>query len=230
MTLKQLPEKVGSRHQALRDIVCDELRSGIISGRYPPGTRLVETHLANELGVSRNPVREALRVLQAEGFIAMVPRKGAVVAELDLTQTNDMFTVRIVLEGLAARLAASNASDQELGVLWKLVKGHHNALERGDRARMGRMNREFHELVLVASRNEYLAGILKALRGRMQWLSSRSVEHGPSERFLAEHVEMLGAIAARDEDQAQKLAEAHARSAQVWFAEQTGGWAGAART
>ena len=85
---------LGATHRPLRDVVCDAIREQIVGGRHEPGTRRIEDHLANELGVSRSPVREALRVLEVEGYVDMIPRKGVVVATLSLDEAAEIFEVR----------------------------------------------------------------------------------------------------------------------------------------
>src|SRR5205823_4539741 len=97
---------LGETHRPLRDVVCDAIREEILAGGHPPGSRLVEWRLAEDLGVSRNPVREALRVLEAEGYVTMVPRRGALVSTIGPTEAEEIFDVRLALEGLVARLAA----------------------------------------------------------------------------------------------------------------------------
>ncbi len=97
---------VGRVHQPLRSLVSDELRRLVVTGELPPGSRIVEDRLAERLGVSRNPVREALQALAAEGFVEILPRRGAVVAQITPEQAEDLFDVRTALEPLAARLAA----------------------------------------------------------------------------------------------------------------------------
>ena len=97
---------IGTRHQPLRTLVCDELRRLIITGELSPGTRLVEDRLALRLAVSRNHVREALQTLATEGFVAITPRRGAVVAQITGEQAEELFDVRMALESLAARTAA----------------------------------------------------------------------------------------------------------------------------
>ena len=106
---------IGDRHLSLRDQVLAELRSRIIDAYYRPGERLTEDRLAADFGVSRNPVREALRVVEAEGFVELQPRRGAIVAEPDERTMRDMFATRAVLEPLGARIAAEHATDLRAG-------------------------------------------------------------------------------------------------------------------
>src|SRR5438874_11414386 len=112
---------IGAGHRPLRDKVVDELRRRIIDGVYEPGDRLTEERLADDFGVSRNPVREAIRVLEAEGFLRAQPRRGDVVAQMSVQDVEDLFDVRMSLEELAARLAAQRRGPDDSEVLNKLL-------------------------------------------------------------------------------------------------------------
>src|SRR3954453_2222223 len=112
---------IGAQHLPLRDQVLGALRNAIINGEYTPGERLTEDRLAEDFGVSRNPVREALRVAEAEGFVVILPRRGAVVASPSSTAIEDIFAVRQRLEPLAARLAAERATPRGIAGLRSLL-------------------------------------------------------------------------------------------------------------
>lgn len=205
--------KVGSDHRALRDLVCDALRERIMDGSLAPGERLVEDRLAAELGVSRNPVREALRVLAVEGYVALVPRRGAEVATLSPAVVEDIFEVRQALEALGARLACRNATPEGLARLREVLAEAEAAIdEPGGAARLPALNTRFHELVLEQAANPVLAGVMEPLRGRMQWIFSRTAR-ARAPHSLAEHRALVDAIAARDEEEAARLAVAHVGSA-----------------
>lgn len=204
---------LGRDHRPLRDIVCDELRTQIIAGDYPPGAHLVEDRLAKELGVSRNPVREALRVLQAEGFIDMIPRRGAVVATLSDVEVRDIFDVRMALERLAAQLAARRADKEDVDELRRILAEADAALSRDDAAALTELNAEFHEQVLIVSGNGYLRDVMLQLRGRMKWIFSRTAGSPRGQHSLDEHVQLADAIERGDEDAAAELALRHVRAA-----------------
>jgi DNA-binding GntR family transcriptional regulator len=216
---------LGQDHRPLRDIVCDELRSRVISGDYPPGSHLVEDRLARDLGVSRNPVREALRVLQAEGFIDMIPRRGAVVATLSDDEVRDIFEVRMALERLAAQLAARRAGPQDVGELRRILLRAQEALGEDDAPTLTDLNTEFHELVLEISGNGYLRDVMLQLRGRMKWIFSRTAGSARGQHSLDEHVQLSDAIEAGEEDAAADLAVRHVRAAadSYWAARQQSG-------
>jgi len=201
--------KVGVDHRGLRDLVCDALRERIVAGTLRPGERLVEDRLAEELGVSRNPVREALRVLAVEGYVSLVPRRGAEVATLSPEVVEDIFEVRTALEALGARLACRNATPEGLARLVGVIEEAEAALgRRGGAARMPELNTRFHGLVLELADNPVLADLMEPLRGRMQWIFSRTAQDR-APRSLAEHRGLAEAIAAGDEDQAARLAVEH---------------------
>lgn len=204
---------LGRDHRPLRDIVCDELRAQIVNGDYPPGAHLVEDRLAKELGVSRNPVREALRVLQAEGFIDMIPRRGAVVATLSDVEVRDIFDVRMALERLAAQLAARRADKQDVDELRRILADAQEALAKDDAATLTELNAEFHEQILIVSGNGYLRDVMLQLRGRMKWIFSRTASSPRGQHSLDEHVQLADAIERGDEDTAADLALHHVRAA-----------------
>jgi DNA-binding GntR family transcriptional regulator len=213
---------IGSTHRPLRDKVVDELRRRIIDGVYESGHRLTEERLADDFGVSRNPVREAIRVLEAEGFLIAQPRRGAVVATLTVQDVLDLFDVRLSLEVLAARLAAERADGTGAAVLdqW-LAKSR--AARRG--ADLAALNTQFHATICTLSGNALLAGIMESLHGRLQWIYRQSAE-ARAPYSLAEHQELATAIRAGDVDAAGEAARTHvmaARSTALALADGAGG-------
>jgi len=211
--------RLGDGYRPLRDVVCDTIRDQIMNGDHPPGTRLVEDRLAAELGVSRNPVREALRVLEAEGFVEMIPRRGAVVAALSDREVEEIFEVRSALEALAARLAARKSDAKAKAALKQVLTESRQALRRPEPAELAALNTRFHELVVDIADNGYLRGVIIPLRGRMQWIFTRTVG-ARAKHSLSEHVEMAEAIIAHDEDRAATLAEAHIAAARLSYLEE----------
>lgn len=204
---------IGDRHRPLRDVVCDEIRARIIRGEHAPGEHLVEDRLATELGVSRNPVREALRVLEAEGFVQMIPRKGALVATLSDDEVRDIFEVRIALEGLAARLAARHADESDVSGLLEAIDDAEDALRSGDQGALVELNSRYHEGILDLSGNGYLHEVMMRLRGRTQWIFSRTAGSIRGQHSLKEHRELADAIRSGDEELAARLAREHVEAA-----------------
>ena len=121
MERRLLPVKLDS-YQPLREVVCETLREAIISGVLRPGERLMEIQLAEELGVSRTPVREAIRKLELEGFVIMIPRRGTYVADLSIKDINEVFEVRSALDSLANGLAAERITEEELEQMERLKR------------------------------------------------------------------------------------------------------------
>lgn len=204
--------KVGADHKALRDLVCEALRERIMAGTLEPGARLVEDRLAEELGVSRNPVREALRVLAVEGYVSLVPRRGAEVATLSAELVEDIFEVRTALEALGARLACRNATPEATERLTAVIDEAEAAIRQGSTARLPELNTRFHGLVLELAGNPVLADLMEPLRGRMQWIFSRTAA-GRAPDSIREHRRLAEAIAARDEETAARLAIDHVATA-----------------
>lgn len=220
------PVPVGIDHRPLRDIVCDAIRDRITAGEHRPGERLIEDRLADDLGVSRNPVREALRVLEVEGYVELIPRRGAVVATLSRGAVEDIFEVRSALEALGARLAARRATPARVAALGQVLDESDRALAGGDVRRLPTLNTRFHELVLETAGNELLRETMTPLRGRMQWIFSRTVA-GRAPHSLAEHRALYEAVAAGDEERAAALAVAHVAAAHVTYLSAAAKWGAA---
>lgn len=199
---------IGGQHLPLRDQVLAVLRQRIVHGDYPQGERLTEDRLAEDFGVSRNPVREALRVAEAEGFVIMVPRRGAVVASPDATTIADLFAMRERLETLAARLAAERASPSSVAVLRDLLDDARVATEGVDLARVAELNSAFHLKVIEISGNRWLASIASALYMHVQWVFRIGAAQRAPHSWI-EHIRLVDAIEAGDPDAAEAAALAH---------------------
>ncbi len=179
----------------------------IDSGIYRPGARLVESELAERFGVSRTPVREALQRLETQGMLTRDGRS-LIVASLDHNQLAELYMVRAELEGLAARLAARHATDEEIRVLRDMVAEDH-ALKDNPTA-LARANRRFHKQVHLASHNRYLVAQLELVHRSMALLASTSLAvEGRGETALAEHAAIVEAIAQGDGDAAYSALRQH---------------------
>lgn len=197
-----IDDRGGSLHEAVRD----EVRRRIIEGELAPGARLVERVLAAELGVSRVPVREALRALQAEGFAEDRPRRGMVVRVLSDQDVEDLFDVREALEAVLCRRVAQRADDDGRKRLRDVLVEAQDALQRGDRAAAVRANASFHDVLLHASNSPVLTALLEPLGGRMRWLLQ---QHTDPAVIHAEHQRIHQAVIDNDVDLAAALARAH---------------------
>lgn len=208
----EVGDTIGAQHLPLRDQVLAALRQRIVNGVYPPGERLTEDRLAADFGVSRNPVREALRVVQAEGFVSMVPRRGAFVALPDASTVSDMFAVRERLETLAARLAAERATTADVAHLRSLLEQARVATERVDFSRVAELNSELHLRVIASSGNKWLSSIANALYLQVHWIFRIGAAHRAPHSWI-EHIRLVDAIEAGDPDEAEAAAKSHVDAA-----------------
>jgi DNA-binding GntR family transcriptional regulator len=203
---------VGSAHLPLRDVVTAELRRRILSGELAQGERLVEDRLAERLGVSRNPVREAIRVLAAEGFVKVTPRQGASVAVLSADEAEELFDVRMALEGLAARLAARKSTPESADALRAVLDTSREAVADGRLTQVADLNTAFHSAVAEAAGNAYLNLVMGHMLKRAQWVFQQTADVRAPHSWT-EHLSLYEAIAAGDEDEAQARAVAHVAAA-----------------
>ncbi len=193
----------------------DAIREAIINGILKPRERLMEIQLADELGVSRTPIREALRKLELEGFIVMVPRKGAYVADISFKDIADIFEIRAALEGLAAGLAAERITDEELEAMERHLVEKADAIHNHDMERLVEVDTKFHESIYRASRNERLLPIINNLREQIQRFRATSLAYpGRMKQSLEEHRALVEAIQARDVVLARQLAHEHIENAE----------------
>jgi DNA-binding GntR family transcriptional regulator len=181
---------------------------GIEAGTWRPGDRLVESELAERLGVSRTPVREALQRLETQGMLTRDGRS-LMVASLDHSQLAELYAVRGTLEGLAARLAARHASDEEVRVLQGMVT-EDRALIGGDPRALSRANKRFHRQIHLASHNRFLIQQLDLVHRAMALMANTSfAAEGRDQQGLAEHDRIAAAIAARDGEMAEAALREH---------------------
>ncbi|SHG42746.1 transcriptional regulator, GntR family [Thermosyntropha lipolytica DSM 11003] len=202
-------------YKPLRELVLEAIREAIINGTLKPRERLMEIQLAEELGVSRTPVREALRKLELEGFIVMVPRKGAYVADLSFKDIADVFEIRAALEALAAGLAAERITDEELEEMERLLVEKAEAIAANDMEKLIEVDTKFHDAIYRASRNERLYHIISNLREQIQRFRTTSLAYpGRMKQSLDEHRGIVEALQARDIQLARNLAQEHIENAE----------------
>ncbi len=200
------PSHVDDRSGSLSDTVRDEVRRRIVDGELPPGARLVERQIATDLGVSRVPVREALKALQAEGFAEDRPRRGMVVRVLTERDIEDLFDVREALEAVLCRRVAQRVDQTGRAQLRDVLASAHDALRRGDHTEAVRANAAFHDALLLAANSPVLAALLEPLGGRMRWLLQ---QHGDATAIYSEHVRIHQAVIDGDVERATSLAREH---------------------
>lgn len=203
------------QYKPLRELVFESLREAIISGVLHPGERMMEIQLAEEMGVSRTPVREAIRKLELEGLVLMIPRKGAYVSGVSLKEVSDVFEIRLALEGLAAELAATRITEEELEKLERCLLIISKEIENDDLSKVVEIDTEFHTLLYQASRNERLSLIISNLREQIQRFRKTSLSGpGRMRAALDEHSRLVEAISERDAETARRLAQEHIENAE----------------
>lgn len=207
---------VSEDRRLLRDRVAAALREAIIGGRVAPGDPLGEERLAAEHGVSRVPVREALRLLAAEGFVEIRPNRGAVVAELADDEAAGLLEVREALEMLAARRAAERRTAGQLAALRGLLAEARDALAEGRLDDLVALNGRFHAALAEASGNPVAAELVAQLRNKIDWVYAADVDVQARDSW-AEHGAIVEALAERDPERAAGLVGAHLRRAQRVF-------------
>ncbi|NLW06924.1 MAG: GntR family transcriptional regulator [Clostridia bacterium] len=197
-------------YKPLREIVFEALREVIIKGQLKAGERLMEVQLAEELGVSRTPVREAIRKLELEGLVVMIPRKGAYVADMSVKDIADIFEIRAALESLAAGLACESITEEEMEELERMLIKFAECVHKGELEKLVEADTQFHEIVYRASRNKRLVQIISNLRENIQRF--RAISMGMAGRMretLEEHKRLVEAINARNVELARRIAREH---------------------
>lgn len=190
----------------------DLLLAEIESGGLPPGARLVEAELAARFSISRTPIRETLKRLELQGIVMHEPHHGAVVASLDYAQIVELYLLREVLEGTAARLAAQHASDVEIEILQAMVQNDRKRID--DAPQLARTNRAFHQQIRDSARNRFLANALENMRLSLVLLAGSTLgAPGRGQTSIDEHALIVERIAAHDCAGAEEAARQHIRNA-----------------
>lgn len=203
-------------YKPLREVIFNTLREAIITGELKPGMRLMEVQLAEKMGVSRTPIREAIRKLELEGLVNMIPRKGAHVADLSVKDIIDVLEVRASLDGLATSLAAARITESELKELKQVQEQFISYMERGNLQGTVRKDVEFHDIIYRSSRNDKLIQIVSNLSEQVHRFRIIYLKDFSSPRNVAkEHAEIIEAIASKDPEVAQKMAAKHIKNQEV---------------
>lgn len=194
----------------LRDVVFNTLRKAILTGELKPGERLMEIHLANRLGVSRTPIREAIRKLELEGLVTMIPRRGAEVAQITEKSMKDVLEVRRALDALCAELACDRISEEEMGKLEEACAGFEKATRTGDTTAIAKADVALHDIIVAATGNRRLVQLVNNLaeqmyRYRFEYIKDES-QH---ERLVEEHRIIYESIRAKDREAAAAAAKMH---------------------
>ncbi len=221
-----MPEQDAAAPQRLFDAI----RRDIISGALAPGTRVTEAALAARYGVSRVPIREALRTLGAEGFVESRPYAGSTVAEIPLDDAEDLFAVRGVIEATIARRAARRARDHFVSAApsvewWAARRALADILDEGDRAvaadavaDLPELNIRFHLGVAELAGSTSLTALLRQISGKIEWLYAADVDNRGKQSW-GEHRRIIAAVDAGDEAEAAHLMGGHVESSQRGYLE-----------
>jgi DNA-binding GntR family transcriptional regulator len=203
---------------SLHDELLDRLKGMIVGGDLSPGDKIPERQLCEQFGVSRTPLREALKVLAAEGLVQLAPNRGAVVATLDPAEVEECIPISAAIEGLAGELACKAITDEEIAEIKALNASMAERYAQGNRNGFITANRQFHEKIVAATRNPLLASIYDTVFFRIGWSTLLSqLPDASIARILAEHDEMMSALEDRDgkrlsglmSSQMQRLFETH---------------------
>lgn len=206
--LREVPE-----HGQTSDRVAEILREAILDGVLPPSYWLREKELANELSVSRTPIREALRRLSMEGLVVITAHQGAMVVPLTMEDILQVYAVRESLEGLASRLAAKNRTEEHIEQLTEALRKMKDAAQ-GDASELARLNLEFHKIVRQATKNQLLDRFLLQVEQAVRRFGSTTFEFPEwVEDSIEEHSQIIEAIKERDGEKAERLATEHMRHA-----------------
>lgn len=197
----------------LRDVVFKTLRQAILTGELKPGERLMEIHLANRLGVSRTPIREAIRMLELEGLVTMVPRKGAEVSRISKQDISDVLEVRSSLDALSVRLACERITPEEITKLEEAADAFRAAIESGDLTAVAQADVDFHDIIVASSKNKRLVQMVNNLaervyRYRLEYIKDKSSHN----MLIREHQEILDRIKAKDVSGAESAIIKHVQN------------------
>ena len=197
-------------HLPLRELVYEELKKEILTGRIAPGTRMMEVELADEMGVSRTPIREAIRKLEKEGLVTIEPRKGAYASMISTEDMVEILEVRQDLEGLAAYFAANRMQPAQLEEL-KTVSEHYNeAVTSGSMEDMIKYDTRFHRIIVDSCHNKILVQMIEQLQElvlRFRYIYYDNFKR--AENMPEEHAAILGAIEKNSPDEAREAADVH---------------------
>ena len=195
---------------SLRGQVFHAIREDILKGRYKEDDELRETTLGKELGVSRTPVREALRQLELEGLVKIIPNRGAFVTGISEKDVRDIYMVRSVLEGLCVQMAAEHMTKERIDELEEVLLLAEYYLEKGNMEQLTELDGKFHQILYTASESRILEHVLSDFHKYVQLARRNSVKtESRAQKSLEEHREILEALKENDAEKAEKLANTH---------------------
>lgn len=194
----------------LRDVVFNTLRKAILRGELKPGERLMEIQLANKLGVSRTPIREAIRKLELEGLVLMIPRKGAEVAQITEKNMQDVLEVRKALEELSVQLACERITPEQVEEMKMAAKDFRKVLKSGDVTKIAEADVKFHDIIFAATNNQRLITLLNNLREQMYRFRVEYLKQKECyPQLLEEHDKLIALISGGEVEEACELMGCH---------------------
>ncbi|MDO5491162.1 MAG: GntR family transcriptional regulator [Bacillota bacterium] len=197
-------------HKPLREMVYEELKMQILTGGIVPGTRMMEVDLAKEMGVSRTPIREAIRKLEKEGLVTIEPRRGAYASMISTEDMVEILEVRQDLEGLAAYLAAARMTDKQMKELKDIAEKYNKAVTEGSMKDMIQHDTKFHRLIVDSCNNKILVHMIEQLQElvlRFRYIYYDNFRR--AENMPEEHREIMEAIVSGNADRARRAADVH---------------------
>lgn len=213
-------QRIQTSAAPVREKVLQSIREAIIQGWFSPGQRLIEREICELTGVSRTSVREALRQLESEGLVDLVPNRGPIVARITAKEAVQLYQVRGALESLAGRLCAANATDDQVADLVDSIRAIEEAVATGELADLLALKDRFYSALFAGSGNDVVDKMLTGLHGRITFLRSQTLAHpGRPKEMLSELRAIVEAIEARDPDRAAEACAEHvARAAEIALA------------
>ncbi len=197
-------------HMTLREKIVETIRNAIVNGQLPAGSRVAEPDLAGRFGISRTPIREAFRQLETEGFITVIPRKGAIVASLSSKDVSDFYDLKAILEGYAARSAVENLTEKDIAKMDSLNHQIEAAVAKKDVRKVLAHHNEFHDIFVKACGNEKLHTIVQSLVMQFQRFRLILAVPGRIEGSIQQHWEIIDAFRKRDGALAESLVQKNA--------------------
>jgi DNA-binding GntR family transcriptional regulator len=192
-------------HLTLREKIVETVRNAIVNGQIAAGARVAEPELADHFGISRTPIREAFRQLESEGFITVIPRKGAIVASLSAKDISDFYDLKMVLEGYAARCATKVLTEKEMAKMEAVNHQMEIAAAKKDLRKVLVLHNEFHDIFLKACGNEKLHAIVQNMVMQFQRFRLILAMRGKIEGSIRQHREIIDAFRKRNADMAESL-------------------------
>lgn len=194
----------------LRDVVFNTLRKAILRGELKPGERLMEIQLANKLGVSRTPIREAIRKLELEGLVLMIPRKGAEVAQITEKNMQDVLEIRKALEELSVQLACERITPEQVEEMKMAAEDFRKVLKSGDVTKIAEADVKFHDIIFAATNNQRLITLLNNLREQMYRFRVEYLKQKECyPQLLEEHDKLIALISGGEVEEACELMGCH---------------------